>query len=474
MTTPLTLPTITRRSLLSGAAALATATALGGCGGSPGGGSGPITVLGQGAAWTKGDFYWTQIQKFMTSHSGSQVDIVSAGQKFQQLFSSQIASGSFPDVMAGGLDLPLVLEHDWVKSLDSDLGLADLQDRFPKQMWIDGITTADGHIYSLTSLDNRGVFLEYNTALLKKAGLDPDQPPTTWAELITMAEQVTEKVPGTVGLTVPLKTQNGYGFVSNSFQGSAPTVVGGFDYAQGRYVNDLHTPTIELLVKLQESGALHPDAATLDAAQSDGTFSNGKAAFGILGPWAAAVNSRAKLTEYGLTTLPTDGGEPLQNGTLAGGMLWVSKDNDNSDLAKELIDFLTSTDVQQAVVTDLKRPGADADLTIKSAELPQLSELAKIQQAIVQPPVPTAADPKALAVQKTEQSLAPPRTDWWQIAQGVLAGKVPDWEEQLASSVDAMNARFDKALAKEEADRSLFTFPDWDGRSDFPVKSSIG
>lgn len=44
--------------------------------------------------------------------------------------------------------------------------------------------------------------LYYNKDLLKRAGLDPDRPPTTWDELLTFAKEVVKSIPGVYGINM--------------------------------------------------------------------------------------------------------------------------------------------------------------------------------------------------------------------------------------------------------------------------------
>lgn len=477
---------ISRRALLRGGGALTAAMLLSACGGggkSKGTGGG-IRVLASGGRWVKGQYMWRVVDEFNKAHPDSKIEIISAGQKFKELFSSLASAGNLPDIVfSPALDLATVLQEKWALSLDGDLGL-DIEHRLPDTMWVDGITTSNGHIYSFAPDDARGFYLQYNTSMMKQAGLDPTKPPRTWTELIEMSKQITAKVTGVSGLAMPLKVLGGYRSLTITYSWAHPTVplgaqgvIEGFDYRTGRYAHDVrHIEAIEMLLKLHDAKVLHPDSATLDAAGSDAYFNTGRVAFSLTGPWAAQVNQRRKFTDWAITNLPTAdaGTTPLQHGTLATAAYFAMRTTKNMDLVKQAMDLFSSEQVIKRGVAEDAAAAPDPEVTLDNAPVPQLKTIAEIQKTVTTPPVPASRDPKALEVQKAEKKLPPPRTDWWQICQGALAGKAPNWKADLAAFNDEMNKRFDQALKKAGADRSLFTFADWSGTVNYPVKTSIG
>ena len=52
---------------------------------------------------------------------------------------------------------------------------------------------ADGRIYAVPAKSIYGVALHYNRALFEQAGLDPDNPPTTWDEVRTAAKAIKDE-----------------------------------------------------------------------------------------------------------------------------------------------------------------------------------------------------------------------------------------------------------------------------------------
>ena len=52
---------------------------------------------------------------------------------------------------------------------------------------------ADGRIHAVPAKSIYGVALHYNRALFEQAGLDPDNPPTTWDEVRTAAKAIKDE-----------------------------------------------------------------------------------------------------------------------------------------------------------------------------------------------------------------------------------------------------------------------------------------
>ncbi len=225
MTIPKIDSRISRRSLLGGSAAALSAITLGACSQPSGGAGQPIRLLAGGGRWEKGGYGWNQIQTFNQQHPDTPVEVISAGQNFTKLFTQQVSSGSFPDLTLGSIDLPTVRARDWVVPI-SELGI-DLKPRYPKEMWVDGITTADGQIYSWGQDDGRDVFLGSNTKFL--AGAGSSKPPESWAELIELSSAVHAKDKEVYGIALPLLNGEAITFISNTLLRDTPGNQAGFN-----------------------------------------------------------------------------------------------------------------------------------------------------------------------------------------------------------------------------------------------------
>jgi multiple sugar transport system substrate-binding protein len=186
----------------------------------------------------------------------------------------------------------------------------------------------------------------WNKDVFKKAGLDPDKGPTTWAELFTDAQKIKDNVPGVVPVGFPAASQEGtvdrwytYLFMTGSNILSADNKHAVFNDAGGQ-------KALQLLVDLVAKGYTSKDVLTQDAdAISNGTFA-GK--YGIM---LATVGDGLADRPEGMdaaTYKSTIGAAlpPLCDGckeasTAGGWMLGIGDKSPNKDLAWEFITTVT-------------------------------------------------------------------------------------------------------------------------------------
>ncbi|MGW9166090.1 ABC transporter substrate-binding protein [Agromyces sp. NPDC055658] len=99
-------------------------------------------------------------------------------------------SKTLPDIAIGDLV--------WVPQIEQIGSLADLSDLLPESTIADinpaltSFGTIDGKQVSVPVSANNLAYM-YNKTLFEEAGLDPEQPPTTWEELMTAGKAVLEK-----------------------------------------------------------------------------------------------------------------------------------------------------------------------------------------------------------------------------------------------------------------------------------------
>lgn len=459
-----------RRTLLGGAAAAATTLTLGACSGSSGGSS-PIRLLAGGGRWEKGGYGWNQIQKYNEQHPDATVEVVSAGQNFTKLFTQQVSSGSFPDITLGSIDLPTVRERDWVVPI-GDLGV-DLKPRYPQEMWVDGITTAEGRIYSWGQDDGRGVFLGSNTTFLAEAGAK--EPPGSWAELIELSAAVHAKDKEVYGIALPLLNGEAITFIANTLLRDNPGLMTGFDLTKGRYAMDVYfDQAMQIMIDLQKSETTHPNSSQLSFADVDGYFNSSRTVFNLDGTWLCSVAHERDFADYVVSAPPRReaGQQTLQYGSLSGSSFFVFRESKRLDSMGTLVDFLTGEEFVKGQLETNYSITAIPELNRKFAPNEQVKQLLDVQDQVIQPPIPQT-DPKAMDARKKESALPAPRQVAADIAAGVLAGKIDDWKGAFKEMNQQYNDRFDAALAEAGCPREKFVFADWDGESDYALKTSV-
>ncbi|HZG87090.1 ABC transporter substrate-binding protein [Paenibacillus sp.] len=102
-----------------------------------------------------------------------------------------IAAGDPPDVIVNDINaVAHRAANGQVTNLSEYLAKDNVQDQFYPELW--KTVLYEGDAYALPfNTDTR--FLFYNKAAFKEAGLDPEKPPTTWAELEEYAKKLDQK-----------------------------------------------------------------------------------------------------------------------------------------------------------------------------------------------------------------------------------------------------------------------------------------
>ena len=202
--------------------------------------------------------------------------------------------------------------------------------------------------------------LQINTEAWEKAGLTPNDIPTDWDQLASVAETLTSG--NQVGLGIgpgidrvgAFVVQNGGWWVNDDATeatGSSPEVVEALEYVQENVDNG--------------SFAF---SSQLDAGWGGEAFGTQKAAMTIEGNWIkGAMTNDYPDVGYTVAELPEG---PAGQGTLAFTQCWgIAADSDAQAQAVELVDYLTTTEQQLAfaeafgVMPSRESAGADYEAT---------------------------------------------------------------------------------------------------------------
>lgn len=179
--------------------------------------------------------------------------------------------------------------------------------------------TKAGRVYGLPE-NMYALGLIYNRKLFTQAGLDPDRPPTTWAELRTAAKQLTQRT-GAIGFGA-LTTKNGGGWhlsaMTYSFGGTMQTSTGGQPVAA--FDAPATTQALQLLKDMRWTDESMGTQQLRSQDDMGKDFAAGRVAMAISAPdyyFAYAQNLTGDPTAFGMAALPQGGG----NATLVGGTI---------------------------------------------------------------------------------------------------------------------------------------------------------
>lgn len=128
-------------------------------------------------------------------------DITVKPQEYQwtgPTFASQLAGGTLPtEFNVPFTDSQSLLQNGQLADITDQVKQLPYASRFNKNV-IGVAQDSSGKFFGLP-YGPYAMGLSYNRAIFKKAGLDPDKPPTTWDEVRADAKTIAQKVPGVAG-----------------------------------------------------------------------------------------------------------------------------------------------------------------------------------------------------------------------------------------------------------------------------------
>lgn len=208
-----------------------------------------------------------------------------------------VSTGTAPDMMMiDNPDVALIASHDVLTDLTPYLAkskIIDVKDFFPGPI---AQGTWNGKIVALPRGANT-IALYYNADLYKEAGLNPDQPPKTWAELYDAAKKLTD----------PAKHRYGLAFSAIASE------EGTFQFlpwiqATGADFNTLNSDgavrALEFWQKLVDTKVSSPDVLVWRQNDATGQFMAGNAAMSISGPWELPALAQGAKFDYRVALLP--------------------------------------------------------------------------------------------------------------------------------------------------------------------------
>jgi len=248
------------------------------------------------------------------------------------------AGGDMPSFAAGDMTwMPKLVQTEALQPLDDFIADSDINmdDFYPEILKIDQY---DGTYYGLpVSTNNLELF--YNKEMFQAAGLDPEDPPETWEELLTYAQQLTKDDGSQWGME--LFTQPGEG-LTWQYQVYLWQAGGEFlnaDYTQAAFNSPAGEQALQFWVDMLQKEEVAP-------LTDWGQFGQGNAAMVMDGSWMVGIWAESSPFEWGTAPMPIPaGGEYATN--MGGEHLFIFDTTPEEEAAAwEFIEWLTSTEIQ--------------------------------------------------------------------------------------------------------------------------------
>jgi multiple sugar transport system substrate-binding protein len=318
------------------------------CGEGGGGGSG-TTTLTLWARDSEKTFIGAIVDSFNKSHKGTRVEvtIIPAGNPFVQKLGTATANGAGPDLVS--IDLvyvPYFARAGALQDITSHASSLSYKSGFDAAHM--RLATYSGKLYALPFTAEASV-VYYNKNLFQKAGLDPNRPPASWAEL----ESAAVKIRALGGTT--------YGYVWPGANGGAsifelaPMVwASGGEVLAGtpqQTVPQLNSPAVTDMLTFMHGmyqQGLIPDLAKTDTTSNALTaFQAGTVGMTPAGAFYVPQLESAKSFEWGVFPIP---GKTGGYSSFAGGdEISIGKNTRNESAAWTFVQWATDESAQQTM-----------------------------------------------------------------------------------------------------------------------------
>lgn len=488
--------TFSRRTMLALTGLTAAAAGLTGCssdeGGSTGSGGGSGDTL---SFWShQGNQKTLQKQifaEFAKAPGGMPVKYTfyNASKMGQSL---QLAKQSkqLPDIHTNaGLQLsaPALISGGWV----TPLALDDAAMKRMKPHLVNGIHIFDDKVYTFPQFDYRTYSSAtwFNRDVITKAGLDPDDPPTTYDEFRAAAKKVQAAGDGKVygwiwnaGMTARMGDQVNKLAEAAGFQGG-----GGRLYKTGEFAYDAdpYVTVIEFLQSLTKDKLLFPGSTTYSDKVARARWVTGVAGYYIDGPWCPGVvresfpSFKDKLG-VGPILVPEAGMPARTYAGPQGGVFWMSP-NRPADRSKAgnllLSDYFTTHEYFTKLAGWMPQPPLDPKAIEESEAYPSYKKLVKWMAAqTFLAPTTVIRNVDATQVAAQTHTVQP---DLGHIVQGVLTGEISNIKTELKKLSDSVAKEFERALKAAKAkgakiDESAYAFANWKPGADYTTDMYTG
>jgi multiple sugar transport system substrate-binding protein len=268
--------------------------------------------------------------------------IIPAGQ-FVTKFATSIAGGSPPDVVATDLI--------YVPAFAAANQMTDITDRAKALPYFDKLSpshirlsTWQGKLYSVPFSAEASV-LVYNKALFRQAKLDPEKPPSNFAEFENAARQITQLGGDLKGFYFSGSASGGMVFTSFPLIWASGGDVLSADGSQATVDTPAMRETLALYRRLWEA-KLVPEGAKSDNGSSFfSTFATGKIGMCFLGAFSIGI-LKEKFPDVEFGVAPLFGREGGTSSFAGGDSIGIPKGSKNVEAAWKFITWCLGADVQ--------------------------------------------------------------------------------------------------------------------------------
>ncbi|MFS0726727.1 ABC transporter substrate-binding protein [Paenibacillus sp. 1P07SE] len=327
----------------------------------------PVTITMWDKAGGMADAINERVEKFNSERDDIQINFIQQGSDgFEDNLRLAFQSKQGPDIFPASPTIALY-KAGFLQPLEDVLDPQILEDfaAFGKN----GLTVFEGKTYAVP-INAVTVRLVYNKDLFREAGLDPEQPPTTFSEFVDYARIISEKGAGEYfGVGLPLKWNGFMDWHLDPLVLSTDmelTKKGLFNLRTQQFETIKYKPVIEMLREIVSNNWAYPGASTLDNDPMRSAFAEGKIGMFIGASWdVGTLNEQFNTTvDWSAAPIPVpDGEQALRHISNAGKNWALSADTKHPEEAAEVLEYLvgaeTSQELQKKGLLNALNPAAN-------------------------------------------------------------------------------------------------------------------
>lgn len=255
-------------------------------------------------------------------------------------------SGDAPDIYADGPLLADLVSQGYAAPLDN-IASPEMLER-AESFKQDNNNYLDGHWYSFP-FRGYNFRLAWNKDMFRAAGLDPEKPPKSYDEFLSMAKTLSEygatQTPQQFGFMLPTGEDWIwwiYGLQMGRVNGESY-----YDFTTGKYTWEAMKPVMQLYLDLKNSNCLFPGGTSMQNDPARAQFSAGNAGMIVAASWDIGVfnDQFPAEIEWDVTTLPNIDGTLKGYSQLDCGSYLLVNNGDKQKEAMAFYEYLLSEPV---------------------------------------------------------------------------------------------------------------------------------
>ncbi|MEN0140044.1 MAG: sugar ABC transporter substrate-binding protein [Rhodococcus sp. (in: high G+C Gram-positive bacteria)] len=355
---------ITKRSL-AGAVVAAALVAGGLTACSTGSGSGGVTTINW---WARvGDGQKELAKEFNATHKNIQVKITQLpDDQFVNKVGTGVRSGNGPDVIDFDVaNAPLFAATGVLADISSKVDSLSYKDELNPGMM--KLAKYNGKTYSVPFTAGPS-FVLYNKTLFEKAGLDPNTPPKTWAEMEADAKKVRALGSDTYGFDIPGACGGGLSFTVQPYiwASGGQTLTAANAKQKTTYATSPEVArTFQLYQDMWKAGVVSPRAQTTDCATWGQEWEAGKVGMITSGAWMVAPTEKTG-AKVGYFAIPSSDGSGTS--TFAGGNNdGIAASSKKQEQAWTFLQWLMGAKAQKAMSASNGQAPVRSDVKVDNA-----------------------------------------------------------------------------------------------------------